>query len=337
MITKIAINGYGRIGKNILRALYKRQEKNLQVVGINDLGSIEINTHLTKYDSIHGIFDKEVSYSADKKYINIEKDRIQYSSEADPKKIPWQDLDIDIILECSGFLTSKEKAKQHLINAKKVLISAPATNPDFTTVYGINHHKITPDMQIISNASCTTNCLAVVAQPIQQQLGIESGFVTTVHAYTNDQKLIDSEHSDMYRSRSAAQSLIPTSTGAAKTIGSIIPELDNKLDGIAVRVPTPNVSLLDCNFILKNPATVDEINDIIINAAKNPEMQDILTICENKLVSIDFNCNSSSAIFDTQQTKVQGNLVKIIAWYDNETGFSNRMIDCAKYISKVNR
>lgn len=333
MTIKITINGYGRIGKNILRSLYKKQE-NIKIVGINDLGKLENNAHLTKYDSTHGELEQNVDYDLIKNELIVGQDRIRYSSETDPEKIPWSDLDVDVVLECTGFMTSREQAKAHLKYAKKVIISAPSKDADKTIVYGINHQQITEKEQIISNASCTTNCLAVILKPLQKNLGIQSGLMTTIHSFTNDQCLIDSCHNDLYRARSATTSLIPTSTGAAKTIGLIIPELDGRLDGLAVRVPTNNVSLVDLSLVCNRETTVDEVNAIMEEAAKTNEMKNILDINKIKLVSIDFNKNEHSAVFDTTQTKVQKKLIKVMAWYDNESGFSRRMIDCVNFINK---
>lgn len=328
MVMKIAINGYGRIGRNILRALYEYQRnQDIQIVAINDLGTATINGHLTQYDTTHGRFFKAVS--ASENAIFIDKDQIPYFQEKDPQKLPWGSLGVDVVLECSGHFASKEKAAAHLkAGAKKVLISAPAGNDLPTIVYGINHHTLKSSDTIVSNASCTTNCLVPLVKPLHDAIGIESGLMTTVHAYTNDQVLIDVHHTDMHRARSATHSLIPTKTGAAAAIGLVLPELNGKLDGLAIRVPVINVSLVDLTFTAKRDTSVKEINDLIHAAASGP-LKSILTVSDLPLVSIDFNHNPASCIFDSAQTKVIGSLVKVLAWYDNEWGFSNRMLDTA--------
>lgn len=328
MTIRIAINGYGRIGRNILRAHYeKKLHPEIQIVAINDLGDVNTNAHLTRYDTTHGKFPGEVSVANNELIING--DKIRVVAERDPRKLPWKELNIDIVFECTGFFTSKEKAGQHLeAGAKKVIISAPATDVDATVVYGVNHQILKASDSVISNASCTTNCLASVVKPLHEAVGIVSGLMNTVHAFTNDQSLIDVYHSDLRRARSATQSIIPTKTGAASAVGLVMPELNGKLDGFAVRVPTINVSLVDLTFEAKRQTSVDEINEIIERAA-NSEMKGVLAYNEEQLVSVDFNHNSASAIFDTFGTKVIGNLVKILAWYDNEWGFSNRMLDVA--------
>ena len=328
MSIRIAINGYGRIGRNILRAHYeKKSQKNNQIVAINDLGDVNTNVHLTRYDTTHGKFPGDVSVAGKDMVING--DKIRFFSERYPKKLPWKELNIDIVFECTGLFTSKEKASAHLdAGAKKVIISAPATGVDATVVYGVNDHILQATDTVISNASCTTNCLAAVVKPLHDAVGIISGLMNTVHAFTNDQSLLDVYHSDLRRARSATQSIIPTKTGAASAVGLVLPELNGKLDGFAVRVPTINVSLVDLTFEAKRHTTVDEINNIIRKAA-NGSMKGVLAINEEELVSSDFNHHSASAIFDTFGTKVIGNLVKVLAWYDNEWGFSNRMLDVA--------
>lgn len=328
MAIRIAINGYGRIGRNILRAHYeKKLHPEIQIVAINDLGDINTNVHLTRYDTTHGKFPGEVSATSNEMIVNG--DHIRVVAERDPKNLPWKELDIDIVFECTGFFTTKEKAGLHLeAGAKKVIISAPATGVDATVVYGVNHDVLKSTDTVISNASCTTNCLATVVKPLHEAIGLVSGLMNTVHAFTNDQSLIDVSHPDLRRARSATQSIIPTKTGAASAVGLVLPDLNGKLDGFAVRVPTINVSLVDLTFEAKRPTTVDEVNEIIQKASQG-ELKGVLAFNEEQLVSVDFNHNSASAIFDTFGTKVIGNLVKILAWYDNEWGFSNRMLDVA--------
>lgn len=328
MTIRIAINGYGRIGRNILRAHYeKKLHPEIQIVAINDLGDVNTNAHLTRYDTTHGRFPGEVTVSGNDLIVNG--DKIRVVAERDPKKLPWKELNIDIVFECTGFFTTREKAAQHLeAGAKKVIISAPATGVDATVVYGVNHDVLKATDTVISNASCTTNCLASVVKPLNESLGIVSGLMNTVHAFTNDQSLLDVSHSDLRRARSATQSIIPAKTGAAAAVGLVLPELNGKLDGFAVRVPTINVSVVDLTFEAKRNTTVEEVNEIIRKAANGP-MKGVLAFNEEQLVSIDFNHNPASAIFDVVGTKVIGNLVKILAWYDNEWGFSNRMLDVA--------
>lgn len=325
MAIKVAINGFGRIGRNILRALYESAKRDqIQVVAINDLGSAELNAHLLKYDSVHGAFTASVFCEGNQLHIN--EDVIQIYAEANPVNLPWQQLDIDVVYECTGRFTKRETACSHIeAGAKKVIISAPAAGVDATIVYGINHHLLTSDHQVISNASCTTNCLAPLVKPLNDNLGIERGLMTTIHAYTNDQALSDvNHHDDPYRSRAATQSMIPTKTGAAVAVGLVLPELNGRLDGMAIRVPTSNVSLVDLNFVASRDTTVDEVNEIMQQAAAESTVLDINKL---PLVSIDFNHNPASSVFDMGQTRVQGNLVKVMAWYDNEWGFSNRMLD----------
>jgi len=322
----IAINGYGRIGKNILRALYEGDyREQIRIVAINDLGSAKNNTHLTKYDTVHGRFAADVQLLNGDLVVNG--DTIKICNEREPKNLPWKELEVDIVLECTGFFTKRELANQHIeAGARKVIISAPGTDVDATIVYGVNHDQLTSDCQIISNASCTTNCLAPVAKVLNDNIGIESGLMTTIHAYTNDQKLIDTDHSDIYRARSATQSMIPTKTGAAKAVGIVLPELNGKLDGMAVRVPTINVSVVDLTFVAARDTSVEEVNQLIKKASQNA-MAGVLSYVDEPLVSIDFNHDAASSNFDSAQTKVQGRMVKIMSWYDNEWGFSNRMLD----------
>jgi glyceraldehyde 3-phosphate dehydrogenase len=329
---KIAINGYGRIGRNILRAFYESKNKhNMQIVAINDLGDPHSHAHLTQYDSTHGRFSGSVSVEND--HLIINGDKIKVFAERAPEKLPWGALDIDVALECTGHFSSKEKAAYHLqAGAKKVLISAPSGNDMPTIVYGVNHHILKASDTIVSNASCTTNCLAPLVKPLHAALAIKSGLMTTIHAYTNDQVLADVYHADLRRARSATQSMIPTKTGAASAIGLILPELKGKLDGLSIRVPVLNVSVVDFNFVAGRETSVDEVNSILEQAAQG-DLKDILEINTAPLVSIDFNHNPASAIFDSSQTKVIGNLVKVLAWYDNEWGFSNRMLDTARVLA----
>ena len=322
---KIAINGFGRIGRNVLRALYERpdlQDK-IQIVAINDLGDASISAHLLKFDTVHGRFGQQVEVGENS--ISINGQEIKWFCERDPANIPWGDLGVDLVCECTGVFTSRDKAALHIAGgAKKVLISAPGSNVDATVVYGINHHMLTQQHQVISNASCTTNCLAPLVKPLHEAMGIESGYMTTVHAYTNDQQLSDVYHSDVYRARSATQSMIPTKTGAAVAIGDVMPELAGKLDGLAVRVPTINVSLVDLTFNAGRDTSVDEVNQILKQAAEG-DLKEVLSYCDDPLVSIDYNHIPFSSNFDSLQTRVNGSLVKVMAWYDNEWGFSNRM------------
>lgn len=327
MTIKIAINGYGRIGRNILRALYEGEYKNkIKIVAINDMGDVTTNAHLTQYDSTHGKFHGQVSTQGNDLVVNG--DAIKVFRERDPSKLPWGQLGIDVVLECTGIFTSKEKAMVHIKSgAKKVIISAPGGDDvDATIVYGVNHDTLKAEHQVISNASCTTNCLAPLAKILHQSIGIESGLMTTIHAYTNDQVLVDSYHSDLRRARSATQSMIPTKTGAASALGLVLPELKGKLDGFAMRVPTLNVSIVDLSFISRQKTSPEEVNNLLKKASEG-EMKGIIAYNTAPLVSVDFNHHSASSIFDATQTKVIGNLVKILSWYDNEWGFSNRMLD----------
>ena len=329
MSIRVAINGYGRIGRNVLRALYESEKDYpIQIVAINDLGDASINAHLTKYDSVHGRFNAKVEHDEEAIYVN--QDKILTFSQRDPSKLPWAELNVDVVFECTGMFTSKESVQPHLdAGAKKVLISAPGKNVDATVVYGVNNDVITADMTVVSNASCTTNCLAPIAKPLNDAIGIESGLMTTIHAYTNDQRLSDVYHTDLRRARAAAMSMIPTQTGAAAAVGLVVPELAGKFDGLAVRVPTVNVSLVDLSFIASRDTTVEEVNAIIQNAASVAPMSEVLCVNEEPLVSIDFNHNPFSSNFDATQTRVKGRLVKVMSWYDNEWGFSNRMLDNA--------
>ncbi len=324
---RIAINGFGRIGKLVLRAFLERNIKNVKLVAINELGGIESSAHLLKYDSVHGTIPYEISHS--KEGIKISNNNIKFYSEHDPNKLPWKELKVDIVFECSGVFTSKEMAMGHINSgARKVIISAPASNADKTVVQGVNNHELLKKHIILSNGSCTTNCLAPLAMVLDKGLGIESGFMTTIHSYTGDQRAVDQGHKDLRRARAAAVSMIPTSTGAAKAISLVLPKLKGKLDGTAIRVPTPNVSLIDFTFISKKRTTSKKINSLIIAASKTKQLKGILTTNSLPLVSIDFNHNASSSIFDLTQTQViKENFCRVLSWYDNEWGFSNRMID----------
>jgi glyceraldehyde 3-phosphate dehydrogenase len=324
MTIRIAINGFGRIGRNVLRALYENGYRDrLQVVAINDLGDAETNAHLLKYDTVHGRFGEEVSHESDS--ISVAGDKITITAIKNPEELPWKDQNVDVVMECTGLFTSRDKAAAHLkAGAKKVIISAPSGDADAMIVYGVNDGDLTADHHVISNASCTTNCLAPVVKPLQDALGIESGLMTTIHSYTNDQNLSDVYHKDLYRARSATMSMIPTKTGAAAAIGKVLPALSGKLDGLAVRVPTINVSLVDFSFIASRETTVEEVNKAVEAAAANSS---ILGYNTKKLVSVDFNHDPLSSIFDASHTRVIGRQVKVMAWYDNEWGFSNRMLD----------
>jgi len=335
MTIKIAINGFGRIGRNVVRAIYESGRKDIDVVAINDLGPVESNAHLLRYDSVHGRFPGEVKVEGDN--IQIGSDSFKVLSERDPSNLPWKVLGVDIVLECTGIFTSKDKASAHLAaGAKRVLVSAPADGADLTVVYGVNHDKITRDHLIISNASCTTNCLAPVAKVLHESFGIERGFMTTVHAYTGDQPTLDTMHKDLYRARAAAMSMIPTSTGAAKAVGLVLPELKGKLDGVSIRVPVPNVSVIDFKFVPRRSVTVEEVNQALVAAASEGPLKGVLAYTEDKLVSIDLNHNPASSTFALDQTKViDGGLVRVMSWYDNEWGFSNRMADVTAVIAKT--
>jgi glyceraldehyde 3-phosphate dehydrogenase len=335
MALKLAVNGFGRIGRNILRALYESGNSDIKVVAINDLAPIATNAHLFKYDSVHGIFNGDIEHSDDE--ITINGDRIKVCAERNPEDLPWGDLGVDIALECTGIFTDREKAALHIkAGAKKVLISAPSGDADKMVVFGVNHTELEDDHQVVSNASCTTNCLAPVAKVLHETIGIEQGLMTTIHAFTNDQSVLDVAHKDLRRARSASLSMIPTSTGAAKAVGKVLPSLNGKLDGFSVRVPTPNVSVVDLTFSPSKKTTAEEINAEIEKAA-NGSLKGVLGYSTAPLVSIDFNHNPHSSVFDATQTRVMegGNFVKILSWYDNEWGFSNRMLDVAAYMHQL--
>jgi glyceraldehyde 3-phosphate dehydrogenase len=336
MTLRVAINGYGRIGRNVLRAHYEGGKKHdLEIVAINDLGDAETNAHLTKYDTAHGPFPGDVSIDGD--FMVVNGDKIKVVAERNPSALPWGEMKVDVVLECTGLFTSKAKAKAHIeAGARKVIISAPGgSDVDATVVYGVNHNVLTSKHEVISNASCTTNCLAPVVKALNDKLGVVNGLMTTVHAYTNDQVLTDVYHSDLRRARSATMSMIPTKTGAAAAVGLVLPELNGKLDGFAVRVPTINVSLVDLAFLAKNATTVEEVN-AIVKAASEGFLKGVLDYNDGPLVSVDFNHNPASSIFDSTLTKVsEGTLVKVCSWYDNEWGFSNRMLDTTLALSKA--
>jgi glyceraldehyde 3-phosphate dehydrogenase len=334
MAIRVGINGFGRIGRNILRAIYESNRKDIEVVAANDLGPVETNAHLLRFDSVHGRFPGEVTVKGDS--ISLGNGAIKITAERDPSKLPWKEMGVDIAFECTGIFTSKEKASAHLTaGAKRVLVSAPADGADLTVVYGVNHDKLTQSHLIVSNGSCTTNCLAPVAKVLNDTVGIETGFMTTIHAYTGDQPTLDTMHKDLYRGRAAAMSLIPTSTGAAKAIGLVLPELNGKLDGTSIRVPVPNVSVVDLKIVAKRKTDVNEINEAMKRAAEQ-ELKGILAYTNHPNVSIDFNHDSHSSTLAMDQTKVQGgNLVRVLSWYDNEWGFSNRMADTAAAMGKL--
>ena len=332
MAVKVAINGFGRIGRNVLRAIIEADRRDIEVVAINDLGPVETNAHLLRFDSVHGRFPATVTTTAHS--IDVGRGPIAVTALRNPAELPWGD--IDIVLECTGIFTDRDKAAIHLQNgAKRVLVSAPSKGADKTIVYGVNHKTLTRDDVIVSNASCTTNCLAPVAHVLHQAIGITRGFMTTIHSYTGDQPTLDTMHSDLYRARAAALSMIPTSTGAAKAVGLVLPELDGKLDGVAIRVPTPNVSVVDLTFEAARDTSAAEINAAIHAAAAGGPLKGILGATDDKLVSQDFNHDPHSSIFATDQTKVMdGNLCRVLSWYDNEWGFSNRMTDTAVEMGK---
>jgi glyceraldehyde 3-phosphate dehydrogenase (phosphorylating) len=334
MSVRVAINGFGRIGRNVLRAIIEAGREDIEVVALNDLAPVATNAHLLRFDSIHGRFPGEVVVAGDT--IDCGAGPIKVTAIKNPAELPWKALGIDIALECTGIFASKEKAKAHLdAGAKRVLISAPADNADLTVVYGVNHDKLTREHLVVSNASCTTNCLAPLAKVMNDAVGIEKGFMTTVHAYTNDQPSHDQFHKDLYRARAAALSMIPTTTGAAKAVGLVLPELDGKLDGVSIRVPTPNVSVVDLKFVAKRSTTKDEINGAVRRAAEQ-QLKGILGYTDQPNVSIDFNHDPRSSIFHMDQTKVMdGTLVRVMSWYDNEWGFSNRMADTAVAMGKL--
>ena len=334
MAVRVAINGFGRIGRLVLRCIIETGRKDLQVVAINDLGPAETNAHLLRYDSVHGRFPGEVKVQGDRMIVNGQD--LKVTAIKDPAQLPHKELGVDIALECTGIFTSKERASAHLTaGAKRVLISAPADGVDLTVVYGVNHQKLTREHIVVSNASCTTNCLAPVAKVLNDAIGIEHGFMTTIHSYTNDQPSLDQMHKDLYRARAAALSMIPTSTGAAKAVGLVLPELQGKLDGVSIRVPTPNVSVIDFKVVAKRKTDVNEINEVMKRAASQ-EMKGILDIVDAPLVSSDFNHNPASSSFALDQTKVMsGTFVRVLSWYDNEWGFSNRMADTAVAMAKL--
>jgi len=333
MAIRVAINGFGRIGRLVLRAIHESSRKDVVVVGINDLGPVETNAHLLRYDSTHGRFPGEVI--VDGEYMIVDGHKILVTAIKNPAELPHKQLGVDIAFECTGIFTSKEKASAHLTaGAKRVLVSAPADGADLTVVYGVNHDKLTKDHIVVSNASCTTNCLAPVVKVLNDAIGIETGFMTTVHSYTNDQPSLDQLHKDLYRARAAAVSIIPTSTGAAKAVGLVMPELKGKLDGVSLRVPTPNVSVIDFKFTAKRQTSVEDVNNAMKAAAAGP-LKGVLEIVHAPLVSVDFNHNPASSSFALDQTKVLGgNFVRVMSWYDNEWGFSNRMADTALAMAK---
>jgi len=334
MATKVGINGFGRISRNVLRAISESGRTDIEIVAVNDLAPTETLAHLYKYDSVHGIANGEVKVSGDA--IDIGNGPIKVLSERDPAHLPWRDLGVDVVLECTGFFTEREKAAAHLTaGANRVLISAPGKDADITVVYGVNHEKIEASHKIVSNASCTTNCLAPVAKVIHELCGIDQGFMTTVHSYTSDQRILDAPHKDLRRARAAAMSLIPTSTGAAKAVGLVLPELAGKLDGTAIRVPSPNVSMIDLTFVPSRETSVEQINSAMERASQQ-ELKGVLEYVTAPLVSIDFNHSPYSSSFDASQTQiVDGRLVRVLSWYDNEWGFSNRMCDTAVVLGKL--
>jgi len=332
MSVKVAINGFGRIGRNILRAVIEANRTDIEVVAINDLGSVETNAHLLQYDSVHGRFPAQVSHS--NSHLNAGQGDIRVTALRNPADLPWGD--VDVVLECTGIFTDRDKAAIHLDNgARRVLVSAPSKGADKTVVYGVNHTQISADDRVVSNASCTTNCLSPIAQVLQQSIGIKRGFMTTIHSYTGDQPMLDTMHSDLYRARAGALSMIPTSTGAAKAVGLVLPELAGKLDGVSIRVPTPNVSCVDLTFEAGRDTSASEINQLVTEAADG-RLKNIIGVTDHKLVSVDFNHNPLSSILASDQTKVMdGNFCRILAWYDNEWGFSNRMADTSVYMAQL--
>jgi len=331
-VVKVAINGFGRIGRNILRAVIEANRTDIEVVAINDLGSVETNAHLLQYDSVHGRFPAHVSHS--NSHLNAGQGDIRVTALRNPADLPWGD--VDVVLECTGIFTDRDKAAIHLDNgARRVLVSAPSKGADKTVVYGVNHTQISADDRVVSNASCTTNCLSPIAQVLQQSIGIKRGFMTTIHSYTGDQPMLDTMHSDLYRARAGALSMIPTSTGAAKAVGLVLPELAGKLDGVSIRVPTPNVSCVDLTFEAGRDTSASEINQLVTEAADG-RLKNIIGVTDHKLVSVDFNHNPLSSILASDQTKVMdGNFCRILAWYDNEWGFSNRMADTSVYMAQL--
>ena len=335
MALRVAINGFGRIGRLVLRAIVESGRRDIEVVAVNDLGPVETNAHLLRYDSVHGRFPAQVS--VDGEYMIAAGHKIKVTAIKNPAELPHKELGVDIALECTGIFTSKEKAAAHFnAGAKRVLVSAPCDSADLTVVYGVNHDKLTKEHLVVSNASCTTNCLVPVAKVLNDAIGIQHGIMTTIHSYTNDQPSLDQMHKDLYRARAAALSMIPTSTGAAKAVGLVLPELKGKLDGVSVRVPTPNVSLVDLKFVAKRATTAQEVNDAIKAAAASGPLKGILEVVHDKLVSVDFNHQPASSSFALDQTKVmEGSFVSVMSWYDNEWGFSNRMADTAVAMGKL--
>jgi glyceraldehyde 3-phosphate dehydrogenase len=334
MAVRVAINGFGRIGRLVLRAVIESGRKDIEVVAVNDLGPVETNAHLLRHDSVHGRFQAEVKVNGDS--FDVGRGPIKVTAERDPSKLPHKELGVDIALECTGIFTSKDKASAHLTaGAKRVLISAPASDADLTVVYGVNHEKLSADHRIVSNASCTTNCLAPVAAVLHEAVGIDKGFMTTIHSYTGDQPTLDTLHKDLYRARGAAINMIPTTTGAAKAVGLVLPELNGKLDGVSIRVPTPNVSVVDFKFVAKKSTSKEEINEAIKTAAKQ-KLKGILGYTDEPLVSSDFNHDPHSSVFHMDQTKVmEGTFCRVMSWYDNEWGFSSRMGDTAVAMGKL--
>jgi len=334
MTTRIAINGFGRIGRLVMRSIIETGRSDVEIVGINSTGTAKNNAHLLRYDTVHGRLNQDVT--VDGETMDYGRGKIRFSSERDPRLIPWQDLDVDIVMECTGIFTDRDKAAAHFDNgSKRVLVSAPANNADLTVVYGINHDQITADHHVVSNASCTTNCLAPVAAVLDEAFGIESGFMTTIHSYTGDQPTLDKNHKDLYRARAAATNMIPTTTGAARAVALVLPQLKGKLDGVAIRVPTANVSAVDLTFQTQKAVSVEAINDAIRQAADGP-LKGILGYTDEQLVSSDFNHDPHSSIFHMDQTKVMENgLCRVLSWYDNEWGFSMRMVDNAVAIGKL--
>ncbi len=334
MAVKVAINGFGRIGRNVLRAIFESGRQDIEVVAINDLGPVETNAHLLRFDSVHGRFPHEVTVEGDS--INIGRGKIKVTAIRNPAELPHKDLGVDIALECTGIFTARDKAAAHLTaGAKRVIVSAPADGADLTVVYGVNHDKLTKEHLVISNASCTTNCLVPVVKVLNDAIGVDHGFMTTIHSYTGDQPTLDTLHKDLYRARAAALSMIPTTTGAAKAVGLVLPELKGKLDGSSIRVPTPNVSVVDLKFVAKRATSAQEINEAI-KAAANGALKGVLGYTDKPNVSTDFNHDSHSSVFHLDQTKViDGTFVRILSWYDNEWGFSNRMADTAVALGKL--
>jgi glyceraldehyde 3-phosphate dehydrogenase len=335
MTVRIAINGFGRIGRLVLRALHESGRRDVEIVAINDLGPVKTNAHLLKHDSVHGTLAATISTGDD--WMDLGAGRIKVTAERDPSKLPWGALGVDVVAECTGIFTARDKAATHLAaGAKRVLVSAPADGADLTVVYGVNHDQLKPEHTVVSNASCTTNCLAPVAHVLHAAFGIERGYMTTIHAYTGDQATVDTLHKDLRRARAAALSMIPTSTGAAKAVGLVLPDLKGKLDGTAIRVPTANVSLIDFKFVPRRRASVEEVNAAIREAAASPRLSGILATNSEELVSSDFNHNPASSTFDLTQTQViDGGLIRVLSWYDNEWGFSNRMLDTAAALGRL--